>query len=104
MGKYFIDTEVATIDIDGEEWVILLNTIDYGSREAKHWASEGIDWLEKRWPNVVLAMKRSDGTYGLACSGELEERIRARISPELQWKKVRLYPPPDWPSKLNGPL
>ena len=98
MDKYIINTQATTIDIDGEKWLIVLNRFDYGSPEAKHWASEGIDWLMAHYPNVVPAMKHSDGTYGFACFGELADKIRARITPDHPSQNIRLYPLPDSPS------
>lgn len=92
MERYIIETEATAIEIDGEVWFIVLNAVDYGSPEAKHLASEEL-WKLRRLPRFVTGMKRSDGTYGFACSEELEVKIRARISPDHPWKKFRLYPP-----------
>ena len=103
MDKYIIETQATILDIDGEKWLIILNSFDYGSRESKHWASEGIDWLHANCRNYVTGMKRPDGTFGFACSAELEEKIRARIGPDHPWRTVRLFPPPDALSKPNEP-
>ena len=103
MDKYVIDTEATVIDIEGEKWLIVLNTFEYGSPEAKHLASDELWRLSDHHRNFVTGMKRPDGTYGFACSGELQEKIRARILPDHPWKKFRLYPPSDLPSKLIEP-
>lgn len=93
MHTYIIDTEATVLEIDGEKWLIVLNTFDYGSPEAKHLASEAIRKLENRIPNFITGMKREDGTFGFACSNEHAAKIRARLLPDHPWKKIRLYPP-----------
>jgi len=95
MDKYIVETEATVLDIDGEKWLIVLNTFDYGSPEAKHLASDELWRLDERVRNFVTGMKHADGTYGFACSEELAAKIRARILPNHPWKKFRLYPPPD---------
>lgn len=93
MHTYIIDTEATVLEIDGEKWLIVLNTFDYGSPEAKHLASQEIRKWEERVPNLITGMKRKDGTFGFACSQEHAAKIRARLLPNHPWKKVRLYPP-----------
>jgi hypothetical protein len=103
MDKYIIETEATVIEIEGEKWLIVLNTFNYGSPEAKHLASEEIWRLRGSYHNLVTGVRRPDGTYEFACPPVLQEKIRIRILPNQPWKKVRLYPPPDLPSKRNEP-
>ena len=99
MDRYIIETEATVLDIEGEKWLIVLNTFDYGRPEAKHLASDELWKLRARFPNFVTGMKRPDGTFGFACSDQLEAKIRARLLPNHAWKKIRLYPPSDAASK-----
>ena len=80
MDKYVIDTQATVIDIEDEKWLIVLNTFDYGSPEAKHLASDELWRLSDHHRNFVTGMKRPDGTYGFACSGELQEKIASSTS------------------------
>lgn len=102
MDKYIIETEATILDIDGEKWLVVLNSVDYGSPEAKHLASDEIWKLHDRVSNFVTGMKWPDGTYRFACSEELEAKIRAKISPNHPWKKFRLYPPLDEPGRRSN--
>ena len=95
MHTYIIDTQATVMEIDGEQWLIILNTFDYGSPEARHLASEAFYKLDKLVPNVITGMKRDDGTYGFACSLEHADKIRARLLPNHPWKKFRLHPLPN---------
>jgi hypothetical protein len=93
MHTYIIDTEATVLEIDGEKWLIVLNTFDYGSPEAKHLASLEFRKLEDRIPNLVTGMRHEDGTIGFACSDEHADKIRAQLLPNHPWNRVRLYPP-----------
>ena len=93
MHTYIIDTQATVLEIDGEKWLIVLNTFDYGSPLAKHLASEELWKLTDLIPNFVTGMKHEDGTFGFACSREHAAKLRARLLPDHPWKKFRLYPP-----------
>ena len=93
MHTYIIDTEATVLVIDGEKWLIVLNTFDYGTPEAKHLASQEFGKLEDHIPNLVTGMRHEDGTFGFACSDEHAAKIRAQLLPNHPWTRVRLYPP-----------
>jgi hypothetical protein len=93
MHKYIIDTEATVLEIDGEKWLIVLNTFDYGSPEAKHLASQELHKLGDRVPNFITGMKRKDGTFSFVASDDMAAKINANILPNHPWKRVRLYPP-----------
>jgi hypothetical protein len=102
MDQYIIDTDATILEIDGQQWFVMLNTFDYGSPELKHLASDAQWKLREHIPNFVTGMKHADGTYGFVCSDELADKIRAKLKPNHPWKKFRLYPLPDLPPKLEA--
>ena len=93
MDKYVIETEATIVEIDGKKWAIVLLAFDYGSPEAKTLVSDEVLRLLGQHDNLLTAMWRSDGKLGVVASEELEEKIRAKISPNHKWAKLQIYPP-----------
>ena len=93
MDKFIVESEAATVEIDGEKWLLILLAFDYGSPEAKKLVSDQIWKLRKSNPNIITGVRREDGIFGFSVSPEFEEKIRDKIALGVQWKKVRIYPP-----------
>jgi hypothetical protein len=89
MDKYIVDSQFIVVEVDGQEWTIVLLTTD---PEARHLVSDKIWEAREKNDHFLTAVPLSDGKLGILASPELEQKILAKISPNREWSKVRLYP------------